>query len=90
MKLNGSNFRKIYRNSLKRIPVVRNAVGSIKEYLRYHNKTYAKFQYPSWKRLARDEKELRIAVICDSLTWDNMSSQFDAVYVQLHIMKKTL
>lgn len=82
MKLNGSNFRKIYRNSLKRIPVVRNAVGSIKEYLRYHNKTYAKFQYPSWKRLARDEKELRIAVICDSLTWDNMSSQFDAVYLR--------
>ena len=71
----------LYRNTLKRIPTVSNAVFSLKELLRYKTGYYSTFCEPSWCLNSDSSMGLRIAVISDQFTWENITGEFDAVYL---------
>lgn len=85
-------LKTFYRVYLKRVPLIRELVFSAKTFWRYQCGYYPKYQDPTWRREASGIKEgaLKLAVICDDLTWANISGGFQAVYLTAHNWRAVL
>lgn len=72
-----------YRRSLKEISLIRNIVFFLKICWRYCSRYYCRYKKPTWRKEAdrTPVNKCTFAVICDDLTWANISCEFETVFV---------
>lgn len=82
-------IKQIYYQYFRQYRLVRSAVMATKD-LCWRISQGSHWQQPSWKNQGCTLEKMRIAVICDNLTWTNFKCETNAVYLSPSTWRETM